>query len=164
MRYGGANMWKTPLVGVLAAVVIAAGCAGGGDSAASPGPPAESGRQAPGPAAAPGPGAGGDAAGIGASQARASGVLSAPYDAALRGPDRTAAGRATLRLVNTGTRADAYRITVQPAGAATLTPSTAWLASGAAATVDVRLVADASVHVFSVGRDAEVADLPLSLG
>jgi hypothetical protein len=136
-------MRMTPVVGVLAAVAVAAACTGSGSSAA---PPHDV------------------ATGIGASEARASGVLAAPYDAALRGPDRTLAGRATLRLVNRGTRADFYRITVHPAGAATLTPATARLAPGAAAALDVRLVADASVHVFSVGRGAEVADLPLGLG
>lgn len=164
MRYGGAKMRMRPVVGVLAAVALAGGCAGGDGSAASPGLAAAPGPAAsPGSAAAPGVGAGGPA-GIGASQARASGAFSAPYDAALRGPDRATAGRATLRLLNTGTRADSYRITVWPAGAATITPSTARLASGATATVDVRLVADASVRVFSTGRGAEVADLPLSLG
>ena len=69
-----------------------------------------------------------------------------------------------MRLVNVGQKPDSYRISVRPAGAATLTPGTAELAPGAAATLELRLREDASVHVFSVGRGAEVADLPISLG
>ena len=150
-------MRMTPVVLVLLMAVAAAGCTAGGAPA---GGAAGSGRAA-GPAAAAAPPG---TVGIGASEARARGVLSAPYDAALRGPSRAAAGRATLRLLNRGTRADSYRIKVLPAGAATLTPATARLAPGGAVAVDVRLAADASVRVFSVGRGAEVADLPLSWG
>jgi hypothetical protein len=151
------------VIAVLAATSAAAGCGGDGNAAAGDAARAGAATTPPGPSAAP-PATPGDGAGIGASAARASGVLTAEFDAALRGPGRAKAGRVTLRLVNTGTRADSYRISVEPAGAATLAPATARLAPGATATLEARLVADATVHVFSAGRGAEVADLPLSPG
>jgi hypothetical protein len=141
------------------------GCAGGGDDAPSAPVPAGTSAATPAATGRGAPAGGGDGTGgIGASAARTGGVFSGPYDAALRGPSRATAGRITLRLVNVGTKRDSYRITVRPAGAATLTPATASLAPGAAAALDLRLTADASVHVVSTGRGGEVADLPLRLG
>ena len=144
-----------------------AGCSGAGDEA----PPSPAGAATPsavpsppGPSGASGPSQPSGPGGVGASAARTSGVFSAPYDAALRGPDHATAGRARVRLVNVGRQPDSYRISVEPAGAATFTPATAELAPGAATVLVLRLRADASVRVFSVGRGAEVADLPISLG
>ena len=82
-------MRMTPVVPVLLMAVAAAGCTA---ADAPAGGAAGSGRAA-GPAAAAPPGA----VGIGASEARARGVLSAPYDAALRGPSLTTAGRTVMR-------------------------------------------------------------------
>jgi hypothetical protein len=141
---------------VLAALAAgsAAACSGGTGPAPGPGAPT---------ATAPGP-SGSGPAGVGAADARTRGVLSTRFDAALRGPDRAPGGRVTLRLLNVGQQPDAYRISVRPAGAARLSPATAELAPGEGAPVTATLTADVSVRVFSVGRGAEVADLPVTLG
>ena len=167
-------MSVTRIIALVLAGASLAGCSGGdvppSPAGAATSPATSAASSAPAPAASgPSPGgsassAPGGAGGVGASAARTSGVFSAPYDAALRGPDRAAAGRARVRLVNVGRQPDTYRISVAPAGAATVTPATAELAPGAAVVLVLRLRADASVRVFSTGRDAEVADLPISLG
>jgi hypothetical protein len=146
--------------GLLAGLGAAAGCtSAGGVPAPSHAAPTVVPAVPASPASPPG-----GPAGVGASAARARGVFSGPFDAALRGPSRATAGRVTLTLVNVGTKADSYRITVRPAAAATISAGTASLASGAVAELDLRLTADVSVHVVSAGRGAEVADLPIELG
>jgi hypothetical protein len=161
------DMTVTRILAIVLATSVLAACAGGDGDAARPGT-AGAATSTPGGAATSAPGrpsgtAGAGDRGIGAGAARTGGVFSAPYDAALRGTDHATAGRTTLRLINTGQKADSYRISVRPAGAATLTPATAELDPGAGTELRLRLTADVTVHVFSVGRGAEVADLPITL-
>lgn len=100
--------------------------------------------------------------GISLSEARSKGVLYADYDAVFRQPKAGPNGTYTLVITNVGKKADTYTITIQPATAGTVSPSTAQASPGSAIELTVTLTAAGSVRVFSSGRGAEIADVSLA--
>jgi hypothetical protein len=98
--------------------------------------------------------------GIGFVEASKRGVLVADFDAKF-GEPTTSGGLITVPLINVGRHDDTYLITIEPSPAGAVMPATADVAAGDTVTITVRLTDQATVNVFSTGRDAEIANISL---
>lgn len=100
--------------------------------------------------------------GISADEAKSIGAFVGDFDAQFVGPIPAPAGSTTaLTLANVGGHDDSYLITLEPASAGSVQPTTAAVKSGQQVKLTVSATGPVTVHVFSSGRKAPVADQPL---